>query len=81
MGSITQALAKAAQAAGATIRTGAAVDHILIENDAAVGVVLSTGEEVHAPRVVSNARQSLAGSAFPGGAWEPESGYDYPDEC
>jgi phytoene dehydrogenase-like protein len=55
MGSVAQALAKAAQAAGATIRTGAAVDHILIENDLAAGVVLSTGEEVPAARVVSNA--------------------------
>ena len=55
MGSVTQALAKAAQAAGATIRTGAAVDHILIENDAAAGVVLTNGEELRASRVVSNA--------------------------
>ena len=55
MGSVTHALAKAATAAGATIRTGAAVDHILIESDAAAGVVLSTGEEVRAPHVVSNA--------------------------
>ena len=55
MGSVTQALAKAAQAAGATIRAVAAVDHILIENDVACGVVLSTGEEVRAARVVSNA--------------------------
>jgi phytoene dehydrogenase-like protein len=55
MGSITHALAKAALAAGATIRTSAAVDHILVENDAAAGIVLSTGEEVRAPRVVSNA--------------------------
>lgn len=55
MGRITAALAKAAQAAGATIRTGAAVDRILIEDDVAGGVVLSTGEEVRAARVVSNA--------------------------
>jgi len=55
MGSVTSALAKAAQAAGATVRTGAAVSHILIENDAAAGIVLSTGEEVRAARVVSNA--------------------------
>ncbi len=55
MGSVTAVLAKAAQAAGATIRTGAAVDHILIQNDAAAGVVLSTGEELRAPCVVSNA--------------------------
>lgn len=55
MGSVGQALAAAAQAAGATIRTGAAVDHILIEQDAAAGVVLSTGEELRAARVVSSA--------------------------
>lgn len=55
MGSVAQALASAAKAAGATVRIGAAVDHILIENDAAAGVVLSTGEEIRAPRVVSSA--------------------------
>lgn len=55
MGSVTQALAKTAQAAGVTIRTGAAVDHILIEKDIAAGVVLTTGEELRAARVVSNA--------------------------
>jgi phytoene dehydrogenase-like protein len=55
MGSVSQALGKAAQSAGATIRTGAAIDHILIENDVAAGVVLSTGDEVRAARVVSNA--------------------------
>jgi phytoene dehydrogenase-like protein len=55
MGSVAQALGLAAQAASVLIRTGAAVDHILIENDAAAGVVLATGEEIRAPRVVSNA--------------------------
>jgi phytoene dehydrogenase-like protein len=55
MGSVAEALGRAAQAAGAVIRTGAAVDHILMENDAAAGVALSTGEEVRAARVVSNA--------------------------
>jgi len=55
MGGVAQALAKAALTAGATIRTSAAVDRILIENDAAAGVVLSTGEEIRAARVVSNA--------------------------
>lgn len=54
MGSVTQVLARAAQAAGVTIRTGAAVDHILIENDVAAGVVLANGEELRAGRVVSN---------------------------
>ena len=57
-GSVTQALARAAQAAGAMIRTSAAVDRILIENDVAAGVVLSTGEEVRAARrkVLSSAK-------------------------
>jgi phytoene dehydrogenase-like protein len=53
MGSVAQALGMAAQAADVMIRTGAAVDHILIENDVAAGVVLSTGEKICAPRVVS----------------------------
>ncbi len=55
MGSVAQALAASAQAAGVMIRTGATVDHVLIENDAAAGVVLSTGEEIRAARVVSSA--------------------------
>lgn len=55
MGSVTQALAASAKAAGATIRTNAAVDHILIENDAAAGVVLANGEELRAAQVVSSA--------------------------
>jgi phytoene dehydrogenase-like protein len=55
MGSVTQALAASAQAAGAMLRIGAAVDHILVENDAAAGVVLSTGEELRASHVVSSA--------------------------
>jgi phytoene dehydrogenase-like protein len=55
MGTVALALAKVAQAAGAAIRTGASVERILIENDAAAGVVLSTGEELRAPRVVSSA--------------------------
>jgi phytoene dehydrogenase-like protein len=55
MGSVAQALAASAQAAGAMIRTGAAVSHVLVENDAAAGVVLSTGEELRAATVVSSA--------------------------
>jgi phytoene dehydrogenase-like protein len=55
MGTVTKALAAATQAAGATIRIGAAVDHILIENDVAAGVVLTDGEVLRAGRVASSA--------------------------
>jgi len=54
-GAITQALAKAASAAGARIRTNAAVTHIRTNNGQAQGVVLSSGEEISASAVVSNA--------------------------
>jgi phytoene dehydrogenase-like protein len=55
MGALTQALAAAAQAAGAEVRTGASVARVLIKDGAATGVVLDTGEEIAARAVVSNA--------------------------
>ena len=55
IGSITQAMASAAQAAGAEIRTGAEVIEIVVKEGAATGVVLATGEEIHAKAVISNA--------------------------
>lgn len=55
MGAITQAMATAAKAAGAEIRTGVEVIEIRVQNGAATGVLLSTGEEIHAKAVVSNA--------------------------
>ena len=55
IGAITQAMAAAAQQAGAEIRTGAEVIEIQIKNGAARGVVLSTGEEILARTVISNA--------------------------
>ena len=55
IGSITQAMARAAQQAGAEIRTGAEVIEITIKDGAAQGVVLSSGEEILARAVVSNA--------------------------
>src|SRR6266567_2659332 len=54
-GVITQAMATAAQNAGAQIGTGAEVIEIRIKNGAAQGVVLSTGEEILARAVISNA--------------------------
>ncbi len=54
-GSLTQAMASASQKAGAEIRAGAEVIEVRIKNGAVTGVVLSTGEEIHAKAVVSNA--------------------------
>lgn len=55
MGSVVAALVKAAEEKGVTIRTNAPVDHILIEREQAVGVVLAGGEEIRAPIVASSA--------------------------
>jgi phytoene dehydrogenase-like protein len=55
MGAITKAMTSAAKAAGAEIRSGAEVIEIRIQNGAATGVLLSTGEEIPAKAVVSNA--------------------------
>jgi phytoene dehydrogenase-like protein len=55
IGAITQAMAKAAQQAGAEIRTSAEVIEIQIKNNSAQGVVLSSGEQILARAVVSNA--------------------------
>ena len=55
MGAITQAMGSAAKTVGAEIRTGAEVIEILVQDGAAKGVLLSTGEEFHAKAVISNA--------------------------
>ena len=55
MGALTQALADAAAAAGAEVRTNAGVERVLISEGAALGVVLESGEELAARAVVSNA--------------------------
>jgi phytoene dehydrogenase-like protein len=55
MGAITQAMASAAKAAGAEIRTGAEVVAIQVKNGIASGVLLATGEEIQARAVISNA--------------------------
>jgi phytoene dehydrogenase-like protein len=55
MGALCNALAKAASAAGATIRTGSPVAGILVEADRAAGVVLESGESIGARSVISSA--------------------------
>jgi phytoene dehydrogenase-like protein len=54
-GAITQAMAAAAQKAGAEIRTSSEVIEIQIKNGVALGVVLSTREEIRGRAVISNA--------------------------
>lgn len=55
MGAVTQAMAKAAQQAGAEIRTAAEVAEIRIKDSAVQSVVLANGEEIQARAVISNA--------------------------
>jgi phytoene dehydrogenase-like protein len=61
MGALTAAMARAAQALGAEIRTGARVTHVLVKDGAARGVVLASGDQIAARVVVSAAdpRQTL----------------------
>src|ERR1700694_4762906 len=55
MGAVTQAMAAAAQQAGAEIRSGAEVIEVRVKDGIASGVVLSSGEEITAKAVISNA--------------------------
>jgi phytoene dehydrogenase-like protein len=54
MGAVSDALASAASAAGATIRTAAAVASILVADDRAIGVSLENGEQIRARSVISS---------------------------
>jgi phytoene dehydrogenase-like protein len=55
MGALTQAMASAAMAADAEIRNRVEVIEIHVKGGAATGVLLSTGEEIKARAVISNA--------------------------
>ncbi|HEU4342816.1 MAG TPA: NAD(P)/FAD-dependent oxidoreductase [Candidatus Binatia bacterium] len=55
VGNLAQAIARAARQYGAEIQTGSEVVRIVTKNGSAAGVVLSTGEEITATSVVSNA--------------------------
>lgn len=60
-GGIAEAIARAARTWGVEIRTNSSVDHVIVQQGRAGGVVLDTGEEIHAKTVVSSLdpRQSL----------------------
>jgi phytoene dehydrogenase-like protein len=53
MGSVSGALANAAQHHGAEIRTQAPVAQVIVKNERAAGVVLESGEEIEADAVTS----------------------------
>jgi phytoene dehydrogenase-like protein len=55
IGAITLAMAAAAKQAGAEIRTSAEIAEIRVKDGIATGVVLTSGEEISARAVVSNA--------------------------
>ena len=53
MGQLAQAMAKATQAAGVDLRLGQRVARILVDNDRASGVELTSGEHLTAPTIIS----------------------------
>lgn len=55
MGAVSEALAAAARANGATVRTGSPVARITLDGDRASGVELEGGERIAAGTVISNA--------------------------
>jgi phytoene dehydrogenase-like protein len=71
MGALSEAIAGAARARGAEIRTGARVARILVRGGRAEGVVLEGGEEVRARRVVSNADATVTLLGLVGAAHLP----------
>jgi phytoene dehydrogenase-like protein len=54
MGMVAESIAASARRSGATIRTDASVEKILVRDGRACGVLLSGGEEIAASTVVSN---------------------------
>ncbi|HEV7846042.1 MAG TPA: NAD(P)/FAD-dependent oxidoreductase [Thermoleophilaceae bacterium] len=55
MGAISQAIARSAESHGAVVRTDAAVSSIDVSGGRTTGVTLDSGEELHAPVVISGA--------------------------
>jgi phytoene dehydrogenase-like protein len=74
MGAITRAMAAAAMARGARIRTGAKVQEILTSDGSAAGVVLTDGEVIAARAVAANVPPKLLfRDLVPSHAVEPET--------
>ncbi|MBW2543324.1 MAG: NAD(P)/FAD-dependent oxidoreductase [Deltaproteobacteria bacterium] len=54
-GGVSEALASAARSYGAEIRCNARVEHVIVKNGRAIGVVLEGGEEIYAKTIASAA--------------------------
>lgn len=67
IGRLTEALNAAAKSSGAELRSAAEVTKIIIANGLATGVVLKSGEEIQAERIVSSVdvKQTLLGLIEP----------------
>ena len=73
VGALGEALASAARAAGAEIRTGATVTQVVTKDDRVRGVVLDSGEEIAAEAVVSSADpRRTFGTLLDPGLFDPE---------
>jgi phytoene dehydrogenase-like protein len=59
MGAVSDALRRAAESFGATVRTDAPVDHIEVRNGRVSGVVLRSGEEVRADVVIATTHPKI----------------------
>lgn len=59
MGAVTQAMARAAEARGATIATQSPVEEVLTERNCAIGVRLADGKVIRAGAVVANVNPKL----------------------
>ena len=59
MGAITQAMQRACEARGVTIRTDCEVAEVLVEKGRAAGVVTAAGDTIRAARVISNVHPRL----------------------
>ena len=72
MGAISEAIAASARAAGATIRTGAAVTSIDVRDGRVDGVTLASGERLHAKLVLSGAHPRTTVLGLVGGEHFPD---------
>jgi phytoene dehydrogenase-like protein len=73
MGAVSEAMARAAEARGAAIRTGAPVRSLLVEGEMAAGVELQSGERIRARTVAANVPPKLLfRDLVPDGAVDPD---------
>jgi phytoene dehydrogenase-like protein len=59
MGGVSEAMRRAAESFGATVRTEASVERIMVRDGVVQGVALASGEEISAPTVVSTTHPKI----------------------